>query len=128
MSKADSWPHWNNDVGFTEVTASVSGSTVTYTLALKNAGAGSGLNTMVVDNLPASLSFVSCAATVPGACGGTGNNRTVAFNEIKLGDKPTVTIVANIMGTGTIVNSVSAWSDNADWFPTDNTASATIQV
>lgn len=118
----------NSDVGFSSITVSVSGSIVTYTLGLKNVGAGSGLNTMMADNLPASLSFVSCTVTVPGACGGIGNNRTVKFDEVKVGDTPTITIVANILGTGTIVNSVSVWSDNADWFPTDNTGSATIQV
>jgi hypothetical protein len=86
------------------------------------------LNTVVVDNLPASLSFQTCTSTVPGACGGTGNNRTVTFDEFKVGDTPTIVIVANILATGTIVNSVSVWSDNADWFPTDNTGSVTIQA
>lgn len=71
---------------------------------------------------------MSCTSTPSGACGGTGNNHTVTFDEFKVGDTPTITIEANIIGTGTIVNSVSAWSDNADWFPTDNTGSVTIQA
>jgi hypothetical protein len=52
----------------------------------------------------------------------------VTFDEFKVGDTPTIVIVANILATGTIVNSVSVWSDNADWFPTDNTGSVTIQA
>jgi hypothetical protein len=50
----------------------------------------------VTDNLPASLTFVSCSSTGNGVCGGSGNNRIVSFNSLASGASATMTIVANL--------------------------------
>ena len=52
----------------------------------------------VVDNLPASVSFVSCAVMggTGGACGGAGNNRTVTFTSLAANAVATITLVANV--------------------------------
>lgn len=118
----------NVDVGFSSVTATVSAGKVTYVLNLKNTGAFDSTDSILTDTLPGTLSFVSCTATLGGVCSGTGNSRKVTYGTIALGSTPKVTIVATILGTGTITDSMVVWSENTDWFPVDNTASATIQV
>ena len=72
------------------------GSSVTYTITLVNNGPDSASSITVTDNLPASLTFVSCAATGNGLCGGSGNNRIVSFNSLASGASATITIVASL--------------------------------
>jgi uncharacterized repeat protein (TIGR01451 family) len=72
------------------------GSNVTYTINLLNNGPDSASSITVADNLPASLTFVSCASTGNGICGGSGNNRIVSFNTLASGASATITIVASL--------------------------------
>jgi uncharacterized repeat protein (TIGR01451 family) len=72
------------------------GSSVTYTITLGNNGPDSASSITVTDNLPASLTFVSCSSTGNGVCGGSGNNRIVSFNTLASGASATITIVANL--------------------------------
>lgn len=118
----------NADIGFDSVTPVVEGSTITYTIDLKSGGAWPGVNSLVTDEMPSSLAFVSCSATLGGVCGGQGNTRTVKFAEIDIGVTPRVTIVATILLSGTIRNPLTVWSENTDWFPFDNTTTVSIQV
>lgn len=118
----------NADIGFSSVTPTVTGSKVTYTMKMKSTGEGPGVNSIVTDVLPASLVFVSCSATSGGICGGLGNARTVTFANIGIGVTPEVTIVATILGSGAIDNTMNVWSENTDWFPWDNTMTVRIQV
>jgi uncharacterized repeat protein (TIGR01451 family)/CSLREA domain-containing protein len=118
----------NADIGFESVRPVVDGATVTYTINLKSAGAWPGENSMVTDELPSSLDFVSCSATFGGVCSGQGNSRTVMFANIAVGATPKVTIVALILQSGTIRNPLTVWSENTDWFPFDNTTTVLIQV
>jgi CSLREA domain-containing protein/uncharacterized repeat protein (TIGR01451 family) len=118
----------NVDVGFIGVTSSVVGVTVTYTLDLHNVGAWESKDTLLTDILPSSLALESCDSTVRGECGGSGNTVTVTFGSIALTETPRVTIIATIIGSGKIDTPLSVWSENTDWYPTDNNALASIQV
>jgi uncharacterized repeat protein (TIGR01451 family)/CSLREA domain-containing protein len=117
----------NSNVGFESAVASVSGSTATYTLTLKNTGAFDSLNSIATDLLPSTLSFSSCSATKGGVCSHSGNTVTVTYSSVELGSAPVVTIKAVIQSSSKIVNTTTVWSDNPDWYPVDNTASMTIQ-
>jgi len=74
----------------------IAGSSVTYTITLVNNGPDSASSITVTDNLPASLTFVSCASTGNGVCGGSGNDRIVSFNSLASGASATITIVASL--------------------------------
>ena len=118
----------NVDVGFASVVPTVSGQTVTYVMTLKNTGAFGSTDSIVTVVLPSSLQFVSCSATLSGRCEGSGNVRTISYASVAKSTSPKVTIVATIAGTGRIDAPLTVWSENTDWFPVDNTATATIQV
>ncbi len=72
------------------------GSNITYTITLVNNGPDSASSITVTDNLPASLTFVSCASTANGICGGSGNNRIVSFGSLGSGASATITIVGKL--------------------------------
>src|SRR6185295_6011084 len=57
----------------------VAGSNATYTISVTNNGPDPASSVVVTDNLPATVTFVSCNSTGGGVCGGSGNNRTVTF-------------------------------------------------
>jgi len=102
---------------------------VTYTMDLKNSGEGASVNSLITDVLPSSLRYAgSCTATLGGVCGNSGQTVTINYPSIALGATPRVTFTASIVGSGKIVDTVTVWSETPDWFPVDNTATATIQV
>ena len=72
------------------------GSNVTYTITLSNNGPDPASTISVTDNLPASLSFVSCGSTASGVCSGSGNNRSITFSSLASGASATITIVARL--------------------------------
>jgi uncharacterized repeat protein (TIGR01451 family) len=72
---------------------------VTYTITMTNNGPDAAQSVVVTDSLPLQVTFVSCAATGGGACGGTGNNRTVTFGASASGATATITLVAHINAT-----------------------------
>lgn len=74
----------------------VTGSNVTYQIVVSNVRPAEARNITITDNLPGSVSFVSCSATGGGVCGGSGNARTVTFASIPGGGSATVTIVAAV--------------------------------
>jgi uncharacterized repeat protein (TIGR01451 family) len=74
--------------------AVVTGSYVTYTVTVDNEGPGIASGVVVTDVLPDETTFVSCAATGGGICGGTGNNRNVTFSAMMPDTAETITIVA----------------------------------
>jgi len=122
----------NSAVGVT-LTGSPSGSIVTYTIALSNtAGDGATKNSVLTDDLPVVLGFVSCSATGGGVCGGSGNHRTVTWSGIAIGATPTATIVAQVLRavprTTLIVNSVRVSADNPDLWAWDNTYTSSISL
>jgi uncharacterized repeat protein (TIGR01451 family)/CSLREA domain-containing protein len=108
------------------------GHNVTYTIGLSNTSHEShSITSILVDQLPADLSFVSCTATGGGVCGGAGNRRTVTFAAIAIGATPTVTIVARLSSSTQLTkisNTASISSDNPDTMSADNVARATVKV
>jgi uncharacterized repeat protein (TIGR01451 family) len=101
------------------------GSNVTYSIVVTNNGASSAQSVVVTDNLPAGLSFVSCAAAGGGVCGGTDNHRTVMFASIATGATRTISLVARANGpAGTISNTATVSASTPDPNPSNNLASA----
>jgi uncharacterized repeat protein (TIGR01451 family) len=108
----------------------VTGTSVTYTLTVSNAGPTSASGVTVTDDLPAALTFVSCASTGTGACGGSGNHVTVAFPSLASGASSTMTIVATLdcaLADGTAVsNAATVSSATADPNGSNDTATASV--
>jgi CSLREA domain-containing protein/uncharacterized repeat protein (TIGR01451 family) len=74
----------------------VVGSNLTFTITATNNGPDAVTNAVVTDNLPASVSFVSCNSTNGGICSGSGNNRTVTLPTLAAGASATITFVAKV--------------------------------
>jgi uncharacterized repeat protein (TIGR01451 family) len=92
-------PYGAADIAITKGSSSPTitvGSNVTYTISVTNNGPDASSSVTVTDNLPASLSFVSCLSTGNGVCGGTANNRTVSFSSLASGATATITLVARV--------------------------------
>ena len=108
----------------------VTGSNVTYTITVTNNGPAAAQSVVVTDNLPGSVTFVSCASTGSGVCGGTGNNRTVTFGSLAASSSETITLVATANGAGgtTITNTATVTSTTTDSNSANNSATATTAV
>jgi uncharacterized repeat protein (TIGR01451 family) len=111
------------------------GADVTYTVTVKNNGPNSAANINVTDNLPASLTFISCAASQGGTCVGgnaSGNNRTITFPSLAVGAEATVTLVARVnanVADQTVVNNTAQVSaTNTDTNGQNNSATANFKV
>lgn len=106
------------------------GSNVTYTITVTNNGAADAQSVVVTDNLPGSVSFVSCSANNGGVCGGSGNNRTITFSSLASGGVSTITLVATANGAAgsTISNSATVSSSTNDANTSNNSATATTAV
>jgi len=105
------------------------GSNVTYTLTITNNGAALAQSVVVTDNLPSSLTFVSCSSNAGGVCGGSGNNRNVTFASLASGASATVTLVATANGpVGSISNTASVSATTPDANIANNSATATTAV
>jgi uncharacterized repeat protein (TIGR01451 family) len=108
------------------------GNQVTYVLTATNYGPDEALSVTVTDDLPASVTFVSCQTTGAGVCGGAGNSRTVTFASLAPGQSETVSLVASVdcaIGDGTVISntaSIAADASTPDPSPGDNTATAVI--
>jgi len=105
------------------------GSDITYTLTIHNAGPSTATNVQVTDSLPAATTFVSCSSTGTGVCAGSGNSRTATFASLPSGATETVTLVASVQcevadGT-TITDTASVSSPEEELDPTNNSSSAT---
>ena len=70
------------------------GGNIVYTITIANIGDASAQSLAVADNLPSSLSFLSCSTSPGGVCGGTGNARTATFSALVPGGSATVSITA----------------------------------
>lgn len=106
------------------------GSSVTYTLTVSNAGPTSASGVTVTDDLPAALTFVSCASTGTGTCGSSGNHVTVTFPSLASGASQTITLVATLgcaLANGAAVsNAATVSSATADPNGSNDTATASL--
>ena len=107
----------------------LTGSNITYTIKVNNNGGNTATDVVVTDVLPATTTFVSCASTGTGICGGSGNNRTVTFASIAPSSFETVTLVAKVscpLLDGTVIGNaatVSALTPDPD---TSNNSTPTV--
>jgi uncharacterized repeat protein (TIGR01451 family) len=106
------------------------GSNVTYTLTITNNGVAVAQNVTVTDNLPSSITFVSCNSTGGGVCGGSGNNRNVTFSSLASGSSATITLVVTADGPvgTTISNTATISSATPDSNAGNNSSTATTLV
>ena len=108
----------------------VTGSNLVYTITVVNKRPAPAFDVLVTDILPSHMTFVSCASTSGGVCGGSGNNRTVTFASLAGGDVATITIVANVncpVADGTLISNTATVSfDGVDPDPTDNLANTVV--
>jgi len=108
------------------------GDPVTYTLPLTNNGPSTSSGIVVSDNLPSSLSFVSCSSTGSGVCGGTGNNRTIGFASLASGASQSITLTASLncsVPDGTVVtNTATVSATTPDNNPANNSGTASFTV
>ncbi|HUQ32902.1 MAG TPA: Calx-beta domain-containing protein [Pyrinomonadaceae bacterium] len=107
------------------------GNNVTYTLNIANGGPDTASSVTVTDNLPSSVTFVSCSSTNGGSCSNTGNNVTVSFPSLANGATAVITLVASVnSGTGgtTITNTATIAPTATDPQTSNNTATTTTNV
>ncbi|HEV7375789.1 MAG TPA: SLC13 family permease [Pyrinomonadaceae bacterium] len=105
------------------------GQSITYTTTITNKGPDTAHSLKLTNNMPDTLTFVSCTATGGGVCEGTGNSRTVTLPSLANNASATVTIVATVKDSlveGTVINNtVTIDSPTPDPDRRNNTASAT---
>jgi len=107
----------------------VTGSNITYTLAIGNSRPTAAANVTVADNLPATTTFVSCNSTGGGICAGAGNNRTISFPSLPGGGSATITLVATAncpVPHGTLIGNTATASAVSDADPSNNSATAAV--
>jgi uncharacterized repeat protein (TIGR01451 family) len=106
------------------------GSNVTYTIVVTNTGPADAQSVVVTDNLPGTVSFVSCSSTGSGVCNGTGNNRTITFSTLTNGASETITLVATANGSpgSTITNTSTVASVTPDSDPTNSSSTTTTNL
>lgn len=108
------------------------GGQLTYTITVTNNGPGAANSFVVTDVLPATTTFVSCAATGGGSCGGTGNNRSASFASLAAGASVTVTLNATVTGQlidgDSISNTAAVSSSITDPDLRNNSATATVRI
>ena len=109
----------------------LAGQNITYTVQLTNGGPSAASSVVVTDTLPAVTSFVSCASTGGGTCGGSGRNRTVSFGSLASGASATVTLVAKVTaGTanGTVIRNTARVKAASPGDASTGNNSATVAV
>ncbi len=108
----------------------LTGSTLTYTITVRNNGPTFANNVTVGDNLPFGAIFNSCGSTGGGACGGVAQNRTVTFATLAAGATETVTLVTEAncaLADGALIsNTVTISSPTFDPNPANNSKSVTV--
>lgn len=108
----------------------ITGTNVTYSIVVMNKGVAVAQNVVVTDNLPPSVTFVSCSSTGTRICGGSGNNRTITFASLAAGASETITLIATANGAAgtTITNTAAATSNIADPNTANNSSTVTTTV
>ena len=105
----------------------VAGTHVTYTLTVSNAGPNTAPQVVLLDELPAEVSFVS-ATSPQGSCGESGGTVTCQLFDLGSDAQAEVTLVVLTSTAGTITNTASVSSPAADPNPADNEATEQTTV
>jgi uncharacterized repeat protein (TIGR01451 family) len=108
------------------------GSTLTYTIGVRNLGPGSATKVTVTDQLPKGVDFVSVTPST-GKCAQKGRNVTcdlgpLAAAAVSYSLPPTVTLVVIPRRAGVISNTATVKSDLKDPVAVNNKATATTTV
>jgi large repetitive protein len=98
------------------------GSTVTFTLALANAGPSTALAVQVADLLPAGYTFVSATPSVGSYNSGAG---VWTVGTLASGGNATLTLQATVNATGPYANTATVSSTTPDPDPSDNSSTST---
>jgi uncharacterized repeat protein (TIGR01451 family) len=102
------------------------GQSITYTATVTNKGPDTAHSIKLLNNMPDTLTYVSCTATAGGVCEGAGNNHTVTVPSLANNASATVTIVATVkdsLAEGTVINNtVTIDSPTPDPDQSNNTA------
>jgi uncharacterized repeat protein (TIGR01451 family) len=101
----------------------VVGQLVTYTIRVRNLGPDDAVNTVVTDNLPAGLTFISASASQGTYQPGTGK---WSVGTVANGHFATLHIVARVTAVATIRNVASVGSSTFDPIHTNNTAAQSV--
>jgi uncharacterized repeat protein (TIGR01451 family) len=109
-----------------DVSSTIVGSNITYTIKASNSGPFLARSTLVSDPLPANVSFVSATAS-QGSCSGS-STVTCSLGTLANGASATVTIVAKAASTGIATNTASVSTGSFDPSSGNNTASATTTI
>jgi uncharacterized repeat protein (TIGR01451 family) len=106
-----------------------SGDNLTYTLTVANNGPDASTNVSVSNQLPSSVTMVSCTATAGAVCSNVpSGNVTVQINSLASGAQVTITIVAKV-GITTAQLTDTATVFNTDVYdPAPNNNSVTIKT
>ena len=118
------------DLSITKTVASgilVVGQNVTYTLVAKNLGPSPATGVTVVDQLPASLTFVSASSTT-GTCSETGGTVNCSVGDLAKNATATVTLIATTTIGGTLSNTANVFGHEADLNASNNTVTRTSSV
>jgi uncharacterized repeat protein (TIGR01451 family) len=114
------------DLSLTKTTLSTSvttGSTISYTITVANAGPSTATNVTMTDVLPAGLQFVS-AVPSQGSCSGT-TTVTCSLGSILSGANATITLQAQVTSnSGSITNSATVSGTETDSNPGNNGGSS----
>jgi uncharacterized repeat protein (TIGR01451 family) len=101
------------------------GQTVTYRVTVANTGPNDATGVTVTDPLPASLAFLSAAATSGSYDPATG---LWAVGDLANGATATLKLRAKATATGPVTNTATARANERDPHPADNTDAVTICV
>lgn len=108
----------------------VPGAELTYQIFVTNNGDIAANNVTVTDVLPVEMTYISCAATAGGVCGGTDNRRTITFSSLAMQAQSTITLIARINKTvssgNKISNTVTVSATSSDTVPANN--AQTVEV
>jgi uncharacterized repeat protein (TIGR01451 family) len=103
------------------------GKTLTYTIAVANAGPVQATSTTVKDTLPQTEQFRSVKAS-QGKCTRSGQAITCSLGTIASGRTATITIVVQPKAVGTVANTATASALEADPDTANNSATSTTLV
>jgi uncharacterized repeat protein (TIGR01451 family) len=109
-----------------DVSSTIVGNNITYTIKASNAGPNLARSTTVTDPLPSNVSFVSATAS-QGSCSGS-STVTCSLGTIASGGSATVTVVAKASTTGTATNTANVSTGSVDPVSGNNSASATTTI
>jgi uncharacterized repeat protein (TIGR01451 family) len=105
------------------------GGTLTYTITIHNAGPDPATNTIVTDDLPSAVTFVSATTTGGGSCSRTGGKVVCDLGTVTTTADRTITIRTTVKRkSGEFTNSASVTSDVTDPSPGNNLDSETTKI